>query len=94
MNKAQPKNVKRSVRDMYKRRLQWLRQAVEQYEIAASDRIQHGGKIRDRDEIDAILKEPDLLKQHLPEVPGLDEETNRRLCELFHIDYVPMDKRN
>jgi hypothetical protein len=43
-------------------------------------------------ELDAILKAIEPLKQLLPEEGGLDEETNRRLCELFNIEYVPIDK--
>ena len=92
MNKSDPKDIKRSVRDKYKRRLQWLAHAVEQYEIAASERIKHGGKITDRAEIDAILKTLEALKAYLPEGLELDEETNRRLCEFFDIEYVPLDK--
>ena len=92
MKGSEPKDIKRSIRDKYKRRLQWLAHAVEQYELAASERIKHGGKIRDRTEIDAILKAIEPLKTYLPEDAGLDEETNRRLCELFNIDYVPLDK--
>lgn len=92
MNHSDHKDIKRSVRDKYKRRLQWLAHAIEQYEIAATDRITHGGKIRDRAEIDAILKAIEPLKQLLPKEDGFDEETNRRLCDLFNIEYVPIDK--
>ena len=92
MRKSEPKDIKRSVRDKYKRRLKCLAHAVEQYEIAASERIKHSGKIRDRSEIDAILAAIEPLKKHLPEGFELDEETNRRLCELFDIEYVPLDK--
>ncbi len=60
------KDIKRSVRDKYKCRLQRLACAVEQYEIAASERIKHGGKIRDRKEIDAILSAIELLKKTSP----------------------------
>ncbi|WP_125482856.1 hypothetical protein [Caballeronia choica] len=56
------KDIKRSVRDKYKRRLQWLAPAIEQYEIAASERIEHGGRIQDREEIDAILRAIEPLK--------------------------------
>jgi hypothetical protein len=86
------KDIKRSVRDKYNRRLQWLSHAIEQYEIAASERIEHGGKIQDRDEVDAILEAIEPLKRLLPEESVLDEETNRRLCELFNIEYVPIKK--
>ena len=92
MNDPEPKDIKRSVRDKYKRRLQWLAHAIEQYEIAASERIKHGGKIRDRAEIDAILSAIEPLNIHLPKDVELDEESNRILCELFNIEYVPLDR--
>ncbi len=86
------KDIKRSVRDKYNRRLQWLSHAIEQYEISASERIEHGGKIQNREEIDAILRAIEPLKKLIPKGSGLDEETNRRLCELFNIEYVQLNK--
>lgn len=91
-NDSEPKDIKRSVRDRYKRRLQWLTHAVEQFEYSANERIKHGGNIKDRDEIEAILKVLDELKPLLPEDSGPDEETNRKLSEFFNIKYVPLDK--
>lgn len=92
MKNSDPKDIKRSVRDKYKRRLKWLAHAVEQFEIAASERVKYGGKIRDRAEIDAILKAITPLKKLLPEEAELDEEANRKICEIFNIEYMPLDK--
>lgn len=93
MNKAQPKNIKRSLRDKYKRRLNSLAHAVEELQSAANARLSDGGKIRDKDEVLKILQALDSLKNLLPEANlELDEETNKRLCELFNIDYQPITK--
>lgn len=92
MNNSPPKDIKRSVRDKYNRRLQWLSHAIKQYEIAATDRIKNGGNIQDREEIDAILEAIEPIKKLLPKEATLDEKTNRRLCELFNIEYKPLDK--
>jgi hypothetical protein len=89
MKKAAPKDLKRSVRDKYVRRLQVLAHAVEQFEYAAADRIQHGGKIRDRNEIDALLHTLKSVKPHLPKPQELDERVIRQLCEVFNMEYVP-----
>ena len=89
MNKARPKDLKRSVRDKYHRRLQVLAHTVEQFEYAAADRIKHGGKIRDRPEIDAILLCLQSVKPYLPKPQELDERVIRNLCEVFNMEYVP-----
>lgn len=92
MNKAQPKNLKRSLSDKYKRRLRNLAHAVEELQTAAQARVSDGGKIRDKDEILKILQSLDSLKILLPQAnTELDEETNKRLCEVFNIEYQPFN---
>ncbi|MDP2101139.1 hypothetical protein [Tabrizicola sp.] len=93
MNEAQPKNLKRSLRDKYKRRLKNLAHAVEELQSAADALMSDGGKIRDKDEVLKILQALDSLKNLLPEANlELDEETNKRLCEFFNIEYQPINK--
>ena len=95
MNTAQPKNLKRSIRDKYKRRLKNLAHAVEALNDAAKNRLSDGGKIRDKDDVLKILEALDSLKDLLPENDvELDEETNKKLSELFDIEYKPLDKND
>jgi len=84
--KNPPKDKKRSVRDKYRRRLRWLASAVDQFEIAAQDRIEYGGNIRDRVELDAILEALKPLKELLPEERhDFDEKANKSLSEALGI---------
>lgn len=92
MNNTEKKDIKRSVRDKYNRRLKWLSHAVVKFEYAAEERIKHGGNIRNREEIEAILKALETLKIYLPEKSGIDEETNRRLSDFFDVEYTPLKK--
>lgn len=88
---SQPKDIKGSIRQKYKRRLVWLYHAIEQYEIVANDRIEKGGNIRDRDEIEVILELIKPLKERLPKTDTeIDEKFNKRMCELFNMEYTPL----
>ena len=89
MTSSQPKNLNRSLRDKYNRRIKLLSHAVEQFEIAANDRLNIGGNIRNRSEIEAILAIVSTLKPHLPDTSSLDDATYKRLCDLFDMAYDP-----
>ena len=93
MNETQPKNLKRSLRNKYKRRLNNLAHAVEELQSATKALLSDGGKIRDKDEVLKILQALDSLKNLLPQAnTDLDEETNKKLCELLNIEYQPFNK--
>jgi hypothetical protein len=91
MNKVQPKNLKRALREKYKRRLSNLTRAVKELQGAAKDRLADGGKIRDKVEVLKILDALDSLKTLLPDIDNLlDEETNKLFCQIFNIEYQPL----
>ncbi|UBB15425.1 hypothetical protein [Comamonas odontotermitis] len=92
MNDSSPKDIKRSIRNKYKRRLRWLAHAVEQYGFAATERIENGGNIRDREDIEAILKAIEPLKKFLPKQDERDEKANRSISEALGIEFTPLDK--
>ena len=88
MNKT-PKDIKRSIREKYKRRLNWLFHALDQYEIMAKERLQNGGNIINRKETEDILLKVSELKEMIPD-PDLfrnEKELNfDRLNKIFGID--------
>lgn len=83
--KLPPKDIKRSIREKYKRRVKWLAHAVEQFEFAAKDRLEEGGKIRNRPQTEELLEATDnlkalLAKYYKPEAEPLYNE------DVFNID--------
>lgn len=65
-------NLKRSIRDKYKRRENQLRHAIEQYLIFAEKRLSasEAGKARNTSEIENICARCNELLAALPEVKG------------------------
>jgi len=66
MFKNIPKDLNRSIRDKYHRRVHNLLLSLKEYEIAANERLINGGKIRNREETKMILEKVKELKSILP----------------------------
>ena len=85
------KNEKISLRNKYKRRVEWLRLSISNYEYIAEQRLQNGGKIHDRDDIQKVLAKLKELKALLPKKPSdktLKLRVWNNLTEFFNMEYV------
>lgn len=78
----EPKNKTRSIREKYRRRLDNMTLALNNYKYAANERLINGGNIRNRHETKIILEEVQKLinllpkKTDEPDIEGLNNILN------------------
>lgn len=79
------KDLKRSIRDKYKRREAHLYHAIEQYLMHAEDRIDESvaGKARDRERIEKISQKCRELMEELPEPKEYQIDPNMDIEDLL-----------
>ena len=81
--KSALKDPKRSIRDKYIRRRRNLGQAIDQFVMAADDRLTEGGDIHDREQIEALKKALHEVTKLLPPDEPPDPAFATRLNEIF-----------
>jgi len=79
------KDIKRSIRDKYKRREAHLYYAIEQYLMHADDRLNEelAGKARDKDKIDAISEKCRELFAEIPAPKEFQIDPNMDIEDLL-----------
>ena len=79
------KDLKRSIRDKYKRRERNLYHMLEQYLIYAGDRLDgnRAGKIRDRERVEKLISKCKELLQEIPVPKEYEIDTNMDIEDLL-----------
>lgn len=89
--KNKPKDLNRSIRDKYKRRLVNLALEIENYSYAANERLNNGGNIKNRKETEEILHKVKELQKLIPEGLldfELSAESYNGICEALSVDKI------